>query len=96
MFLTGPAFQRGVTLTTPSGNIDVTPTVLSLLGLPTTDTEGRVLSEALARSANINSTHAKTDTLFATTSTSHGTYRSALQVTTFDGKTYIDQAWRVR
>lgn len=47
----GPAFQRGVTLTTPSGLIDVAPTLLHVLqpGLETQlSASGRLLTEALA------------------------------------------------
>ncbi len=44
----GPSFKRGVRVASPTGNIDITPTVLRLLGLPASDdTDGRVLVEAL-------------------------------------------------
>jgi|KNS12BottometaT_FD_k123_70622_4 predicted AlkP superfamily pyrophosphatase or phosphodiesterase len=49
MFAWGPGFKQGVTLDVPSGNIDVAPTILNLLGLPGGDAmDGRVLAEALA------------------------------------------------
>ena len=45
----GPDFRRGFISDTPSGNIDVAPTVLHVLGLkPREPMDGRVLHEALA------------------------------------------------
>ena len=44
----GPSFRRGANVTMPSGNIDIAPTVLHLLGIaPAEKLDGRVLSEAL-------------------------------------------------
>src|SRR6185436_7099200 len=47
----GPDFKRGLVNHTPSGNIDVAPTVLWLLGVKAPATmDGRVLHEALVHS----------------------------------------------
>jgi hypothetical protein len=47
----GPDFKAGFVNQSPSGNIDVAPTVLSILGIkPPTGLDGRVLVEALADS----------------------------------------------
>jgi len=47
----GPDFKKGFLNETPSGNIDVTPTVLWILGVkPPAPPDGRVLHEALATS----------------------------------------------
>ena len=49
LFARGPAFKDNLVVDVPSGNIDLTPTILELLGLPPAeDMEGRVLDEALA------------------------------------------------
>ena len=49
LFARGPDFKDSVVVDVPSGNIDLSPTVLELLGLPQAEgTEGRVLSEALS------------------------------------------------
>ena len=45
----GPAFKTGTTLSLPSGNVDVAPTVAFLLGLGMPHADGRVLDEALVR-----------------------------------------------
>ncbi|HSI37202.1 MAG TPA: alkaline phosphatase family protein, partial [Tepidisphaeraceae bacterium] len=47
----GPSFKQGLKSETPSGNVDVAPTVLSILGVPPKEKpDGRVLTEALAAS----------------------------------------------
>src|SRR5947208_5163678 len=44
----GPDFRSGVTTVLPSGNVDIAPTVLCILGIkPPQPMDGRVLSEAL-------------------------------------------------
>jgi predicted AlkP superfamily pyrophosphatase or phosphodiesterase len=48
LIASGPSFRQGLRSETPSGNIDVAPTVLNILGLiPPDHIEGRVLVEAL-------------------------------------------------
>ncbi len=47
----GPGFREGLLSDTPAGNIDIGPTVASLLGLDLPDADGRVLSEALRGAA---------------------------------------------
>ena len=48
----GPSFRRGATVTTPSGNVDVAPTVAYLLGLSMPQADGRVINEALSNPAS--------------------------------------------
>lgn len=48
----GPSFQLAKTMTTPSGNVDVAPTVAYLLGLSMPQADGRVLNEALVKPAS--------------------------------------------
>jgi arylsulfatase A-like enzyme len=61
----GPHFKRGLINTTPSGNIDVAPTILWLLGVDVPKTmDGRVLHEALA-SSTVTPPKAKTETIEA-------------------------------
>jgi hypothetical protein len=57
LIVSGPSFKSGVRSELPSGNIDIAPTVLALLGIPAPDhIEGRLLSEALSADGNdINS-----------------------------------------
>jgi predicted AlkP superfamily pyrophosphatase or phosphodiesterase len=51
LIASGPDFKKGFASETPSGNIDIAPTVLYLLGVqPPQAMDGRVLHEALAAS----------------------------------------------
>ena len=44
----GPGFKSGFRSEMPSGNVDIAPTVLSLLGMDAEPMDGRVLTEALS------------------------------------------------
>ena len=49
LFARGPDFKEVLKVDAPSGNIDLTPTILKLLGLPSVEgMEGRALQEAMA------------------------------------------------
>jgi arylsulfatase A-like enzyme len=61
----GPSFLSGAAVDTPSGNVDVAPTVAHLLGLAMPQADGRVLNEALTAPAS-----ASTPTVAASTITS--------------------------
>ena len=88
----GAGFKTGLTVPAPAGNVDVTPTILALLGLPVTDDlDGRVLVEALMDGPDPE--QVGVDTRVHTTGT--GSYRAALQVSVVDGRRYVDKSWRV-
>ena len=48
----GPSFRKAAVLSTPTGNVDVAPTVAYLLGLAMPQADGRVINEALAAPAS--------------------------------------------
>ena len=48
----GPSFRSASTITNPSGNVDVAPTVAYLLGTSLPQADGRVLNEALVTPAS--------------------------------------------
>ncbi len=48
----GPAFLAGTTVTTPTGNVDLAPTVARILGLAMPQADGRILNEALVAPAS--------------------------------------------
>jgi predicted AlkP superfamily pyrophosphatase or phosphodiesterase len=51
----GPSFKRGVQSCLPSGNVDVAPTILQILGIqPRSKLAGRVLHEALVGDAPVH------------------------------------------
>ncbi|WP_242096184.1 alkaline phosphatase family protein [Sphingomonas sp. CROZ-RG-20F-R02-07] len=47
LIASGPSFRKATTLTTPTGNVDVAPTVAWLLGLSMPQADGRIINEAL-------------------------------------------------
>lgn len=88
----GPGWKRGVTVTTPAGNVDVAPTVLALLGIDARDgMDGRVLDEALAGGPDPEQVPVETYMHIAEA----GSYRAALQISAVHGRRYVDKAWRV-
>ncbi|MGC3962865.1 MAG: alkaline phosphatase family protein [Rhodocyclaceae bacterium] len=48
----GPSFNGSTSITTPTGNVDVAPTVAYLLGLSMPQADGRVINEALKQPAS--------------------------------------------
>jgi arylsulfatase A-like enzyme len=90
MILSGPAFQRTTHIDTPTGNVDVMPTVLKLLGMDKAGYDGRVLREAFATTPEGEWPKSTTKVLTAKS----GAFESSLQLTTLGTETYIDAAWR--
>jgi arylsulfatase A-like enzyme len=88
----GAGVKKGVTVSVPAGNVDVAPTVLALLGLEGEDgLDGRVLAEALEGGPDPEQIAVKTRVHTVAT----GAYRAALQISTVDGRRYVDKSWRL-
>ena len=82
--LGGSAFAAGLTSSQPTGNIDILPTVLHLLGMPVPpDIDGRILTETLPG----GDPAAQPDLL------SIGTGRTRLSVTEMGNTRYLERAW---
>ena len=90
----GPAFKRGVVSAVPAGNVDVTPTILALHGLPTTGVDGRVLREALVDGPDVETV--PVETRIHAAEAGAGAYRAVVQISEVDGRRYVDKGWRVR
>lgn len=87
----GPRFKRGFVNDTPSGNIDLAPTILWLFGIePSIEMDGRVLHEALADSS-VKTPKPKTKTLEATRELGLFRWQQYLKVTTVGNATYFDE-----
>jgi predicted AlkP superfamily pyrophosphatase or phosphodiesterase len=94
----GADFKRGTTIRTPVSNVDITPTLLALLGydrdgsLPRFD--GRAILEAFADGPDEEQVPVQTTT--HVTATPGGSYRVAIQVSEVGAQRYIDKSWRLR
>jgi arylsulfatase A-like enzyme len=87
----GPDFRRGQTDDLPSGNIDVAPTILRILGIaPPPQQDGRILSEAMI---NIDSAPLKpeNETIEAAKNFSSGTWRQSLRISRVGSTIYFDE-----
>src|SRR5262247_1452267 len=94
----GADFKKGATVRTPASNVDLTPTLLSLMGLDkdmgADRFDGRALNEAFVDGPDEEQVPIQVRTLFA--ETADGKYRAALQVTELGRQRYIDKSWRMR
>lgn len=86
----GPDFRRGFVSETPSGNVDVAPTILHLLGVSASSPmDGRVLTEALA-GAKTKRPKVKTRELSARNKFPNGKWTEALSVSEVNGVRYLE------
>ena len=89
----GPSFRKRTIVRAPAGNVDVTPTILALLGIADRDgLDGRVLTEAFAGGPDEEQLAVET----RVHAVEAGAYRAALQISTVDGRRYVDKSWRER
>lgn len=88
LIMRGPSFLRSTVIDTPTGNIDVAPTILHLLGLPGgDDMDGRVLHEALDGGGDLSESECRS----LTHAVELGDYRQEVTVTTVRGSAYLDE-----
>jgi predicted AlkP superfamily pyrophosphatase or phosphodiesterase len=87
---TGPNFAKGVSDELPTGNVDIAPTVLWILGIePQHKMSGRVLSEVL-RDSGTPAPKPETHHLEATYRAKEFTWRQFLDYTEVNGVRYLD------
>jgi len=87
----GPDLKRGFVNETPSGNIDLAPTVLHLLGVnPPKPMDGRVLREALAADTG-PAPKVKTDRIEASRTLGLFRWSQYLKFSEVDGAVYFDE-----
>jgi len=87
----GPDIKKGLISDVPSGNIDLAPTVLWLLGVETSNKmDGRVLHEALV-SSNAPAPKVKQKKLEAARDVGLFRWTQYLQVSEVDGTVYFDE-----
>jgi arylsulfatase A-like enzyme len=87
----GPDFRQGFFDEIPSGNVDVAPTILSILGIkPPRTMDGRILSEAL-NSSDAASPKVEKKELRAHATLPTGEWTQTLQISEVNGVRYLDQ-----
>ena len=91
LFARGPSFKSGVALSTPSGNVDVAPTVLRILGVESGEKmDGRALEEALAAKPGHAGPDWSRETHEAETSVLHHRYRQEITLVRVGETAYLE------
>ena len=91
LIVAGPDFRRGQVDDLPSGNVDLAPTILRVLGLtPPQQLDGRILSEAMV---NIDQPMLKpeTKTIEAAKVFPSGSWRQLIQTSRVGSTIYLDE-----
>ena len=92
LFAWGPSFKQNIRLDTPSGNVDLAPTVLRILGI--TDgppMDGRVLEEALASSPAPTTVDRSTKVHHAENRLGQRVYSQSIKVSSVGTTVYVDE-----
>ena len=91
LFASGPSFKSTLKLDTPSGNLDLAPTILKILGISGEwGMHGRVLEEALAGGPNASDVAWSTELHNAEHSLGGEVYRQQIKISRVGPATYID------
>ena len=91
----GPSFKQKTRIASPTGNVDVAPTLLRLLGLPVPDgMDGRVLTEALANGSGPVEWTSETHT--SERRSRNGVYCQHVRVSTVGTTAYLDEGAGMR
>ena len=89
----GPDFRRGQTDDLPTGNVDLSPTILYILGIkPPQEMDGRILSEAMTSVDQVpvaGKTGAKT--IEAKKDFAAGTWQQSLRISRVGSTIYLDE-----
>jgi arylsulfatase A-like enzyme len=90
LIATGPDFRRGETDDVASGNVDLAPTILRIIGISPPPMDGRILSEAMVGVASAKP-KAETETMEATNDFPIGKWRQYLRVSRVGSTIYLDE-----
>ncbi|HET6889144.1 MAG TPA: alkaline phosphatase family protein [Candidatus Udaeobacter sp.] len=89
----GPDFRRGQTDDLPTGNVDLTPTILHIFEItPPEQMDGRILAEAMVNGDRASTAlKAETKTIEARKDFTAGTWRQSLQISRVGSTIYLDE-----
>jgi len=89
----GPDFRHGQTDDSATGNIDLAPTILHILGITAPqEMDGRVLSEAMVKADQVSPERkTETKTIEAKKDFAAGTWRQSLQISRVGSTLYFDE-----
>jgi len=89
----GPDFRRGQTNDLPTGNVDLAPTILHILGIRAPqEMDGRVLSEAMVSADQVSAVgKAEAKTIEAKKDLLKGTWRQSLRISRVGSTIYLDE-----
>ena len=86
----GPDFRRGQPDNLPTGNVDLAPTILRILGITAPQMDGRILSEAMV-SSDMPRLKPESKTIEAAKDFPSGTWRQSLQTSRVGSTIYLDE-----
>ena len=95
LFAAGPAFRSNIRSLIPSGNTDLAPTILRILGLSGYgNMHGRVLEEALSGCSEMKEIDWRTETPRSEVNLGDDIYRQEIQISTVGTTSYVDMGNR--
>ncbi len=83
LIASGPDFGKGLTSDLPSGNVDLAPTILHILGIAAPEMDGRVLFDKIDKSTS--------ETIETTNEFPAGKWRQHLRISRVRSTTYLDE-----
>jgi predicted AlkP superfamily pyrophosphatase or phosphodiesterase len=93
----GPDFKSQTKSTIPTGNVDLVPTVLHLLGIKVPDSiDGRIIREALNKEPSPSEIQIESKEFIAETRVENIKYKVILHKTFVDGTAYVDSTVTLR
>ena len=96
MFAGGPSFKSNLKLDTPTGNLDLAPTILRILGISgDPEMHGRVLAEALTNGPNPQDVDWSTEVHDAEHDLGGKVYRQQIKISLVGAASYVDEGNRV-
>lgn len=87
----GPDFRKGFRDALPTGNTDLAPTVLQILGITPPAMDGRVLSEALVKAPASDQLRADKRALEASVDLASGKWQQTLKISQVGSTIYFDE-----